>query len=148
MCSRTASSLPRARNVQSNRLYDVLIPVTKNSVPPRSYLAGDPGDVAAEHFCSVFAAVETVARRLIMPNLARPLNSIHHLARQNSANISYWARLMRQTARPREGKSLRPLVGNNGLIVDWDTAGDLALLRIGVGLSKSVSLSPDAEVGG
>ena len=25
---------------------------------------------------------------------------------------------------------------------------DLALLRIGVGLSKSVSLSPDAEVGG
>ena len=61
MCSTTASCLSRARHVQSNRLYDVGIMVTKNSVPPRSSLAGYPGDAAGEHFCSEFASVDKVA---------------------------------------------------------------------------------------
>ena len=106
----------------------------------------DPRVAAGELYCTVFAAVDSVGRPLIVRTVARPEDWDQPLARQHPNNKEYWPPVQSQTGRRTVVKSLRSLVGNNRLIVGWDTSFDLASLGIGVCSTLTVNLATDPEV--
>ena len=129
-----------------SQLNDLIIIVTNKCVRPRPKSESDPWDAAGELHCTVFAAVDSVGRPLIVRTVARPEDWNQPWARQHPNNKEYWPPVQSQTGRPTVVNSLRSLVVNNRLIVGWDTSFDLASLDIGVSSTMMVNLATDPEV--
>ena len=65
------AGFPLVRDMRSqSQLNDVIIIVTKKCVRPRPQNEADPWDAAGELHCTVFAAVDSVGRPLIVRTVA------------------------------------------------------------------------------
>ena len=69
---------------------DVVIVVTKMCLGPRPKLAEDPWDAAGELFCSVFGAMNSDARPLIVRTVAKREGGNQPWAPQPPENKEYW----------------------------------------------------------
>ena len=116
-----------------SKLDDVVIIVGNKCVRPRAKNEEDPFDAAGELYCTEFASVESVGRPLIVPTVARGEEWSQPWARHPPPdNKEYWPSVQSLTGRCTGEISLKHLVRNNRVIVDWETFFDLALLGIGV----------------
>ena len=73
-----------------SELNDVVIMEMNNCVRPRPINEADPWDAAGELYCTVFPAVDSVGRPLIVRTVARPEDWSQPWARQNPDNKEYW----------------------------------------------------------
>ena len=81
------AGLPLVRLMRNqSQLDDVVIIVTNKCFRPRAKLQTDSWDPAAELLCSVFAAVASVGRPLIVATVARPEEGSQPWARQHPDN--------------------------------------------------------------
>ena len=108
------------RNMRNqSQLDDVVIIVTNKCVRPPPKGEEDPWVGAGEIYCTVFAAVASVGRPLILRTLARHDGWDQPSARQHPNNKESWPAVQSQTGRRTVLKSLQSLVGNNRLIFGW-----------------------------
>ena len=111
------AGFPLVREMCSqSQLNDVIIIVTNKCVRPRPKNEADHWDAAGELHCTVFAAVDSVGRPLIVRTVARPEEWNQPWARQHPNNKEYWPPVQSQTGRRTVVKCLRSLVGNNRLL--------------------------------
>ena len=131
---------------RQSKLDDVVIIVSKRCVRPRPKNESDPSDAVGALYGTVFEAVDSVGRPLIVRTVARPEVWNQHWARQHQDNKEYWPAVQSQTGRRRVLRSLRALVGNNRLIMGWGTSFDLPSLAIGHCSTLTMRIPTDPEL--
>ena len=89
-----------------SELNDVVIILTNKCVHPRRKNEAETWEAAGGLFSTVFAAVDSVGRTLIVRIVARPEDWNQPWARQQPDNKEYWPPVQSQTGRRTVVKSL------------------------------------------